>query len=81
MVTCNAPVFSINSFLDTEFLGSRHDSKRNAVVNIFPLNISAHNNKREITSRCLLEYVQSTPTEFPQPLVFFGTDFYCVSNG
>lgn len=80
MVTFNAPIFSINSLLDTEFLGSSHYSKRNA-VNIFPLNISVHNNNREIMSRCLLEYVQSTSTEFPRQFIFFGMDFYYVSNG
>lgn len=64
MVTFNTLVFSVNSFLDTAFLGGSHYSKRNT-VNIFPLNISVHNDNREIMSRCLLEHVQSTSTEFP----------------
>lgn len=56
----------------SESLGSSHYSKRNTAVNILLLNISVGNNNSRITSRCLLEYVQSTSTRFSQFLLWNG---------
>lgn len=39
-----------------------------------------HSNNGQITSRCLLEYVQSTSITFPLQLIFFGIDFLAVST-